>query len=286
VVVARQAWRALEAFHFGRDMCEQYSIDRPLADPYSAALLLAGAVLALARWRGFVPINAFVVTAGYLILGLGLQSATCHNRVTGALPLGMVFPAIAIVQCCTVLWGERSWPLRWLRDASIAAIVAWCAGASLYTYFTYYPGSLLYGTDHSEAAWIAREYADRYTVHLVSWSFRYGPWDSQRLILADLPVDRNAQDSDLAYIRDVQLTGSDLFVVSGLAPSSRDALLARFPQARVETVRRDPKRGPWSYLVFVGEPRTPSPGVAAHPSGLSSLAASVAQMTERLVSSR
>jgi hypothetical protein len=74
VVAGRQAWNALQAFHFGRDMCEQYGIDRPLADPYSAALLLAGAVLALARWRGFVAANAFVVTAGYLILGLGLQS--------------------------------------------------------------------------------------------------------------------------------------------------------------------------------------------------------------------
>ena len=42
VVVARQVWKSLEAFHFGRDMCEEYNIDFPLADPYSAALLLAG----------------------------------------------------------------------------------------------------------------------------------------------------------------------------------------------------------------------------------------------------
>lgn len=259
VVVGRRAWNALEAFHFGRDMCEQYSIDRPLADPYTAALLLAGAILALACWRRFVPVNAFVVTAGYLILGLGLQSATCHNRVTGALPLGMVFPAIAIVQCCTVLWAGRRRPLRWLRDLSMAGIVALCAAANVGIYFRYYPGSMLFGTDHSEAAWVAREYADRYTVHLVSWSFKYGPWDSQRLILADLPVDRNDRDSDVAYIQDVQLTGSDLFIVSGLLPSSRDALLARFPQARLETFRRDPKGGPWLYLVFVGEPRAPTP---------------------------
>lgn len=258
VVVARQAGKALAAFHVGRDMCEQYNIDRPLADRYSAALLLAGAALALARWRSFVPANAFVVTAGFLILGLGFQNATCHNRVTGALPLGMVFPAIAIVQCATVLWRGRAWPLRWLRNVSIAALVALCALANLQTYFGYYSGSLRYGTDHSEAAWLAREYATRYTVHLVSWSFRYGPWDSQELILADVPVDRNDKDTDAAYIRDVQLTGADLFIVSGFAPASRDALVARFPGARVETVRRDPQGGPWTYLVFVGEPRTPS----------------------------
>ncbi len=256
-VVARQAGKALAAFHFGRDMCEQYGIDRPLADPYSAALLVAGAVLALARWRGFLTANAFVVTAGFLVLGLGLQITTCHNRVTGALPLGMVFPAIAIVQCAAVLWRGRAWPLHWLRAVTVAALVTLCAVASLQTYFSYYSGSLLYGTDHSEAAWIARDYANRYTVHLVSWSFRYGPWDSQALILADTPVDRNDKDSDAAYIQDVQLTGSDLFIVSGFSPASRDALVARFPQARVETVRRHPQAGPWTYLVFVGEPRTP-----------------------------
>jgi hypothetical protein len=255
VVVGRQVWKSLEAFHFGRDMCEEYNIDRPLADRYSAALLLAGAVLALAQWRGFVPVNAFVVTAGYLILGLGLQTATCHNRVTGALPLGMVFPAIAIVQCCSVLWAGPSPRRRWLRDLCMAGLVALCTVASLRTYFTEYGGSLRYGTDHSEAAWFAREYADRYTVHLVSWSSRHGPWLSQRLILADLPIDRNDRDSDLDYIQDVQLTGSDVFIVSGLQPASRDALLARFPQARVETARRDPEAGPWLYLVFVGEPR-------------------------------
>jgi hypothetical protein len=215
-------------------------------------------VLALARLRGFVSINAFVVTAGYLILAVGLQITTCHNRVTGALPLAMVFPAIAIVQCCSVLWGGPWQGLRALRDLSIAAIVMLCAAANLHIYFVYYTGSLAWGTDHSEAAWVAREYADRYTVHLVSWSFRYQPWESQRLILADLPVDRNPKDSDQAYIEDVPLTGSDLFIVSGMLPQSRDALLARFPQARVEVARRDPERGPFLYLVFVGEPRTPS----------------------------
>jgi len=259
VVAARKLWSALEAFHFGRDMCEQYSIDWPLADRYSAALLLAGAILALARWRDFVTINAFVVTAGYLSLGLGLQITTCHNRVTGALPLGMVLPAIAIVQCCSVLWEGRQSVLRWARDGSIAAIVALCAASNLWIYFSYYPGSLLYGTDHSEAAWIAREYADRYTVHLVSWSLKYGPWDSQRLILAGVPVDRNDTTSDAEYIQNVSLTGSDLFIVSGEVPASRDALLARFPQARAETVRRDAQGGPTTYLVFVGAPGAPAP---------------------------
>jgi hypothetical protein len=56
----------------------------------------------------------------------------------------------------------------------------------------------------------------------------------------------------------VPLTGSDLFIVSGLLPSSRDALLARFPQARLEVARRHPEFGPWLYLMFVGEPRAVS----------------------------
>jgi hypothetical protein len=160
----------------------------------------------------------------------------------------MVFPAIAIVQCTSVLWRGRLWPLQWLRAASVAALVALCAVASLRTYFSYYTGSLQFGTDHSEAAWIARDYADRYTVHLVSWSFRYGPWDSQELILAGVPVDRNDKDSDAAYIQTVQLTGSDLFIVSDWrrpramrwSPGSRRR--ASKPSAAI----RRPGRGPTS----------------------------------------
>jgi hypothetical protein len=254
-VTWRQAERGLAAFQFGRDMCEQYMIDRPLADPYTAALLLVGAILALAGWRDFVTINALVVTGGYLILGIGLQITTCHNRVVGALPLGMLLPAIAIVQCCTVLWDGRLALWGGLRNLSIAALVSGCATASVLTYFVHYSGAMGYSTDHAEAAWIARDYADRYTVHLVSWSLKYGPWDSQLLILADTPVERNDRDSDEAYIRDVQLSGADLFIVSGFSPQSRDALLARFPQARTETVRRDQAGSPVTYLVFVGAPR-------------------------------
>ena len=151
---------------------------------------------------GFVATNAVVITAGYLVLGLGLQATTCHNRVTGALPLGMVFPAIAIVQCTSVLWRGGLWPLQWLRAASVAALVVLCAVASLRTYFSYYTGSLQFGSDHSEAAWIARDYADP-TRSLVSWSFRYGPWDSQELISPACGRSER-QDSDAAYIRGVQ----------------------------------------------------------------------------------
>lgn len=258
-VTLYQVQRGLAAFNVGRDMCEQYMIDRPLADPYTAALLVAGAVLALVRWRDFVTINAVVVTAGYLILGIALQVTTCHNRVVGALPLGMLLPAIAIVQCAGVLWAGRLAPWMWLRTLSMAVLVGACATAGVKTYFVYYSGAMGYSTDHAEAAWIARDYADRYTVHLVSWSFKYGPWDSQRLILADTPVRRNDRDSDEAYIRDVQLSGSDLFIVSGFSPQSRDALLARFPQARAETVQRDRPGSPQTFLVFVGEPRRRGP---------------------------
>jgi 4-amino-4-deoxy-L-arabinose transferase-like glycosyltransferase len=254
-VTLYQVGRGLAAFNVGRDMCEQYMIDRPLADPYTAALLVAGAVLALSRWRDFITLNAVVVTAGYLILGIALQVTTCHNRVVGALPLGMLLPAIAIVQCTSVLWAGQLALWGWLRTLSMAGLTVGCATASALTYFVYYSGAMGYSTDHAEAAWLARDYADRYTVHLVSWSFKYGPWDSQRLILADTPVDRNDRDSDDAYIRDVQLTGSDLFIVSGFSPQSRDALLARFPQARAESVRRDRAGSPETFLVFVGQPR-------------------------------
>jgi hypothetical protein len=255
-VVGLQTWNSLLGFHRGRDTQPQYGIGRPLADPYTAALMIPGALLALLGLRRFVATNALVWTAGYLLFGLGLQFAPGHNRATGALPLGMVLPAIALVQCAATFWHGRRSLAGWLIGLSIGTAVAFCVAENMRIYFVEYLLSRTVGDEPSEAGWVARQYADRHTVHLVSWPglapITAPGHEGQRLILSDTPVDRNPGVDGLTYINSVQPTGSDLFIVSGEQPQFRDALMARFPDARLELWQRYPRAGPVLFLIFVG----------------------------------
>ncbi len=255
-VVWHQAWNAVRGFHVGGDHQPQYGINRPMADRYTAALMIPGAAFALLALRQFVATNALVFTLGYLLLGLGMEYAPGFNRATGALPLGMVIAAIALVQCVGVLWeGGGRWS-RWAINLSLAAAVSLCVVANLRIYFVDYGRSLLVGDGPSEAGWVAREYADRYTVHLVDWPLPGE--EGLRLILGDLPVSLHDDKDPAHYARTAEVTGSDLFILYGEDKASRAALLARFPDARVETRRRHPIHGPTLVLVFVGGPRPPS----------------------------
>jgi hypothetical protein len=256
-VVLHQAWTSLRGFHRGEDHQPQYGIAHPMADRYTAALMVPGAVLALVGLRHFVAANAFVFTIGYLLLGLGMQWAPGYNRTTGALPLAMVFPAIAAVQCCSTFWGTRSRVGRWARDLSLAGIVAGAAAINARMYLVDYPFSVTYGDESSEAGWAARQYAGAYTIHLVNWP---SPGtEGLRLILGGTSVALPTHNSSLGYLQNVEPSGADLFIISGEDPAARDAALARFPEARLEEWRRDPRRGPLLYLVFVGAPRGASP---------------------------
>jgi hypothetical protein len=254
-VLGLQAWNSLLGFHRGRDTQPQYGIARPLTDSYTAALMIPGLLLALLRLPRFVATNALLWTAGYLLFGLALQFAPGHNRAMGALPLGMVLPAIALVQCSTTAWQGRRSVARALIGLTIAAAVAFCVAENLRIYFVDYLWSRTVGDEQSEAGWVVRRYADRYTVHLVSWSLRYAGYEGQRLIIGKTPVERPPGADAMAYVDSVQLSGSDLFVVSGESPQLRDHLMARYPEARLELWQRRPYAGPVLSLIFVGPPR-------------------------------
>jgi hypothetical protein len=253
-VVGYQAWNAIRGFHVGHDAQPQYGIDLPMADPYTAALMIPGAVLVVLGLREFAAINALVFTSGYLLLGLGLQYAPGFNRTTGALPLGMVVPAIAIVQSAATFWaGRRRW-CGWARDLTLAGVVALCVAANLQIYFVGYGRGWLFGDVGSEAGWVARQYAPQYTIHLPSFP-QPGP-EGLRMIIADLPITLPTNPDALTNVNQTEPTGADLFVVRFEDKAARDSLLARFPDARVQEYRRHPVHGPTLYLIFVGQPRT------------------------------
>jgi 4-amino-4-deoxy-L-arabinose transferase-like glycosyltransferase len=253
-VVAHQAWNALRGFHAGRDTQPQYGSIHPMADRYTAALMVPGAVLALLGLRQFVATNGLVFTIGYLLFGLGMQWAPGYNRATGALPLGMVLPAIALVQCLGTVWNGRARLFRAGRDLCLAAAVGLCVAANLHLYFVDYIWSRLVGDSSSEAGWAARQYADDYTVHLVNWPAP-GP-EGMRLIIAGLPIALHNDESSVWYVKGATVTGSDLFIIDAEDPAAREAALGRFPDARLEVWRRDPARGPTLLLFFVGGPQS------------------------------
>ncbi|HVN85611.1 MAG TPA: hypothetical protein VMW17_12285 [Candidatus Binatia bacterium] len=254
VVVAEQAWVGLRGFHFGRDKESQYAINHPLTDAYSAALMIPGLTLALLSVRQFTAVNAVIFTFGYLVIALGMFVAEGFNRTTGALPLAMILPAIAIVQCCAALFDGSGWLSRAARVLTMAAIASVSITANLLIYFRDYAPmrTTIAAENDSEAGRVARMYASQYTIHLVSWPLPIH--EGLQVIVGDLPVRRPAISDPIAYVKSAAVSGSDLFIIGGADTATRDALLARFPTARLEPYR--PNTVLSLSLVFVGSPRT------------------------------
>lgn len=258
-VVAGQAWNAIRGFQVGRDAQPQYNINLPMADPYTGALIIPGAVLALLGLRRFPAAAGMVFGAGYLLLGLGLQYAPGYNRTTGALPAGMAIAALALVQCCATLWRGDHALLRAARDLSIAAVLAAAVAANVQIYFVDFVFGRVTGDADAETGWLAREFAATHRIHLVHvW---LPGFEGLQLLTTDIPVIYNESRDPLGYIHVVEPSGADLFILRSEDPAARAALLERFPNARVEERRRHPVHGPTLVLVFVeGE----APGAAAH----------------------
>lgn len=138
---------------------------------------------------------------------------------------------------------------------TIAAAIGLSAWSNLHLYFVHYWGSVRIGDAGSEAGWAARAYADRYTIHPVSWNLE-GEYrhEGLRLITAGVPLARALTDDTARYIAEAPLTGSDLFILHPDDLPGHEAVRRRFPDARVEQWVRDPSIGPKLTLVFVEQP--------------------------------
>lgn len=255
-VVWMQAWNSLRGFYLPINAQPQYGSDvYGMADPYTAALMVPGAVLAILSLRRFAALTGLLFTVGYLLFGLGMQWAPGFNRTTGALPLGMALSAIAVVQCTSTLWrGRGVWKLA--RALSLAGIVGLSVGVNVWIYFVHHKHALVWGDPVSEAGWIAKKYAGEYTVHLVTWPLP--GHEGQRLILGGIPEADRARvrlmpwDVPLAgYLETLELTGRDLFVTDANDTAGEAALAARFPEGRRETWQPEPTQGPTLHLLFV-----------------------------------
>lgn len=253
-VVAAQAWNAIRGFQVGRDAQPQYGINQPMADLYTGALIVPGVVFALFGLRRFPNAAGLIFGVGYLLLGLGLQYAPGFNRTTGALPAGTTVAALALVSCCSTFWRGRFALLRIARDLSIGAVLTLAVAANLQIYFVDFVFGHVTGDADSETGWIAREYAGRYRIHLVHvW---LPGFEGLRLLTTDVPVIFNESRDPVGYVRSVEPSGDDLFILRSEDPAARDALLERFPNARVEERRRHPVHGPTMVLVFVEDSET------------------------------
>jgi hypothetical protein len=129
--------------------------DGTLAVLWWILLMIPGAVLLLLAFRQFLSVNALVFTVGILLTALGMQKTFGYERTPGVLPLAMVVPAIALVQCWGTLFaGRRRW-LRWLRNAGLFASIVLCVAANLQIYFGIYGRWLHFGDETSEMGWVA-----------------------------------------------------------------------------------------------------------------------------------
>ncbi|HUI27938.1 MAG TPA: glycosyltransferase family 39 protein [Candidatus Kryptonia bacterium] len=244
-VIAQQAWLALLGFHRGHDYEAQYGASVPMADPYTAALMVPGVVLALCGLRQFAAATTVIFTVGYLLLGLGTSVSPGFNRATGALALGPVLAAIALVRCTDPLTGIGTLG-RYLRGLFLGAVVTFILTVNLQIYL---PRARSATDIESAAGRLAQKYADHYHVHLVSWPLGLPGNDGLRLIVGRLPIDLHRETDPVAYVEHLNLSGQNLLIIHGAQAAARDAARQRFPGARVEVWPRP--EVPTLFLMFV-----------------------------------
>jgi hypothetical protein len=271
IVVAHQLFNALTVFQRGRDASTPYDVDAPMADRYTASLMIPGLVVAVLALRHVAAAAALVFTAGYLIIGLGGVYPIGYQRVTGALPLAPVIAALGLVTCADVLFAGRKRLLRAGRISLLVGLTALCAVASLKIYFVDHPPSTRHATPESEAGRIAARYAEGYRVHLVSWPRRASNageplpgYEVQDVLAGDVAI-RPLDQDPLAYARTVQPAGADLFILLSWDAKAIAALQRRFPAVRVERSGTEVAPGILT-LVFLDaakERRPRPPGVEA-----------------------
>lgn len=270
VALAYQVLNAVTVFQNGSDISTPYGVHAPMADRYTAALMIPGFVVALLTLRNVVSAGALVFTFGYLLTGLALVYPIGYQRATGALPAAAAIAALGLVQCADVLWKGSSPLLRIGRFLTLAVFTSLCVAASLHVYFVEYDLAFARTTTDVEAGWAARRYGSDYRVHFLSCLRRITdlgqPMPSCEYldILAGDVGFRPLEGDPIGYVKTTPATGADLFI---LWPGQTDllaALLERFPQARVERWRAEMSEEGRLYLVFVGEPR--STAAATQPS--------------------
>jgi len=246
-VVAQQAWLALLGFHRGRDYENQYRVETPMADPYTAALMIPGVVLALLGLRNFVAANSLIFTVGYLLLGLGTAAPPGFNRATGALALGPVLAAVALVHCADT-FSDAGPLVRRVRDLFLAAGVALVLSANAHIYLTH---GRRYSDINSAVGRLALRYAKHYHVHLVSWPLGVAGNSGMRLLIRPASIEEHRETDPVAYVEHAHVSGKDLFIIQAAQIAARDALLRRFPGARVEPWPDSRPREPILFLVFI-----------------------------------
>jgi len=250
-VVARRVWAGISAFHLGRSYEGTYDTTFPMADWITAWLMLPGLIFLVASCPAVVSVPTLVFTVGHLIVGLGLFPPTGFDRATGALPLAMIPPALALTKPLEWMSRTRGW-LRVACDLSLVPLLACVGYVNGRLYLVDYKDSITRWASTSEAAWTAREYANTYRTHLVSWSDSGN--EDLKLILGGLPAEMRKVETGAAYVQSVVHGPRDLFILDASDTDALDAVRSRFPQARFEVLRRETNNEPMLILAFVEDP--------------------------------
>jgi hypothetical protein len=137
-VVLSRAWSCATGFFIpgAGDRFLAYNIPgRPIFDPVTGALFLAGAGLCLARWRR--PAHTFALL--WFLVGISPSLITggtaAFTRSIAALPVACLFPALTIVEGAR--WAARRWGRRASRFiwTGFVALVIVTGAISVHDYF-------------------------------------------------------------------------------------------------------------------------------------------------------
>jgi uncharacterized membrane protein YhaH (DUF805 family) len=180
--LADSALRNLGSFGFFGDGDPEFNLPgRPILDPISAALFIAGLAISLARIRR--PPYLFTVL-WWLIMFLpsilSYERVPRFMRAQGAIPAVLVFPAIALVALGVAarrLWagrlraGEPGVPSHLVRAVALAALVLFFGVTSAVTfhdYFIAWAGSPeAYENMHTQYVDLARQMQEETTADVV-----------------------------------------------------------------------------------------------------------------------
>jgi hypothetical protein len=248
VVIAKQLWTGLSAFHLGRGIEATYAVPFPMADRFTALLMLPGVIVMVLRSPAVLSVPTLVFTLGQVLVGIGLFPPTGYNRVVGALALATIPAALAVTLPLDRITQGRRW-LRIVADGVIVALAAGITFTNAELYLLRYPSSITRFDSNTEAAWTALEYATTHRTHLVSWTARGN--EGMVLSLGAAPVMMRTTTSSADYLMSVEATGRDLFILHPADAEGRAALRERFPAVRLQMQYRETNGEPMIELGFV-----------------------------------
>jgi hypothetical protein len=231
-IVLQQARHTALVFHAEADKSTQFGARRSFLDPFSAAAMILGIGYALVRWRALGSRLLLLWLVTILVVGCLLTiNAPFFPRIVGLVAPAALLGASALERVDALvreLLSRWSRALGWLVPGGVLAVVlAFTAWANWSWYVTSFES---WATPRARLAryLAARPELRVHSVAVPSW------WARDREF-AFLAPGQMIDDLDAATVRAGAFDTSGVLVIAPSETSLVSALMARFPDATIET---------------------------------------------------